>query len=97
MIIELKPEDELLIQKRLQSGAFASPQEIIHCALESLDADEAWLQENKGAIHDKIGQGIAELDRGEGLSGQDLRARLQEQKAAWLDTNPLGLSEPVTS
>jgi antitoxin ParD1/3/4 len=84
MIIQLKPEDELLVQKRLQSGAFASPEEIIHCALESLDADEAWLQENKAAIHEKIGQGIAELDRGEGLSSQNARSRLQEQKAAWL-------------
>jgi len=84
MIIQLKPEDEVLVQRRLQSGAFASAEELIHYALESLDAEEAWLQENKADIHDKIEQGIAELDRGEGLSSQDARARLQEQKAAWL-------------
>jgi Arc/MetJ-type ribon-helix-helix transcriptional regulator len=84
MIVELKPEDELLVQKQLRSGAFASAEEIIHYALESLDQDEAWLHENKGAIHEKIGQGIAELDRGEGLSARDARTRLQEQKAAWL-------------
>jgi antitoxin ParD1/3/4 len=84
MIIELTPEDEVLIQKRLQSGAFANAEEIIHYALESLDQDEAWLLENKSAIHEKIGQGIAELDRGEGLSGQDSRTRLQERKAGWL-------------
>jgi len=84
MIIQLKPEDEVLVQRRLQSGAFASAEELIHYALESFDADEAWLQENKADIHDKIEQGIAELDRGEGLSSQDARARLQEQKAAWL-------------
>jgi Arc/MetJ-type ribon-helix-helix transcriptional regulator len=87
MIIELRPEDEELIQKRLDSGAFASVEEIIHRALETLDADETWLQENKRIINDKIERGLAELDRSEGISGEESRARLQEKKAAWLKTD----------
>lgn len=63
---------------------FANAEEIIHYALESLDQDESWLLENKNVTHDKIGQGIAELDRREGLSAQDSRTHLQEQKSAWL-------------
>jgi Arc/MetJ-type ribon-helix-helix transcriptional regulator len=43
MIIELNPEDELIVQRRLQSGAYASIEDVIHRALESLDADEMWL------------------------------------------------------
>jgi antitoxin ParD1/3/4 len=85
MIIELKPEDELLVQRRLESGAYASIEEVIHRALESLHADEIWLQENKATIHEQIGVGLAQLDRGEGLSPADSRARLQEKKAAWLE------------
>jgi hypothetical protein len=51
-----------------------------------LDADETWLHENSDIINDKIACGLAELDRGEGTSGEQSRARLQEKKAAWLKT-----------
>jgi len=83
MIIELKPEDELLVQRRLQSGAYASIEDVIHRALESLDEDEIWLTENKTAIHEQIGVGLAQLDGGEGLSAAESRARLQEEKDTW--------------
>ena len=84
MKIELKPEDEQLIQKRLQSGAFHTIDEIIHDALTSQDAEEDWLQENKEAINAKISRGLTQLDSGEGISGDLARTRLQERKAAWL-------------
>jgi Arc/MetJ-type ribon-helix-helix transcriptional regulator len=71
MIIELNPEDELLVQRRLQSGAYASIEDVIHRALESLDADEMWLQENNAAIHEQIGVGLAQLDRGEDFPRQN--------------------------
>ena len=90
MIVELKPEDELLVQKRLKSGAYTSIQDVIHRALESLDATELWLEENKTAIDEQIGVGLAQLDRGEGLSAADSRARLQEKKAAWLEDQKHG-------
>ena len=84
MKIEIKPEDEQLIQKRLQSGAFRSIDEVIHDALSSQDAEEEWLQENREAINAKIDQGLAQLDSGGKVSGDLARARLQERKAAWL-------------
>jgi antitoxin ParD1/3/4 len=84
MKIELKPEDEQLIQKRLQSGAFHTIDEVIHDALTSQNAEEDWLQKNKEAINSKIARGLAQLDSGEGISGDLARARLQERKAAWL-------------
>jgi hypothetical protein len=40
MTIELKPEDEKLIQEKLRSGAFASIEELIHCALMSLSTPD---------------------------------------------------------
>jgi Arc/MetJ-type ribon-helix-helix transcriptional regulator len=54
MKIELKPEDEQLIQKRLQSGAFRTIDEVIHDALTSQDAEEDWLKENRETINAKI-------------------------------------------
>jgi antitoxin ParD1/3/4 len=84
MMVELKPEDEALVQERLRTGAFANVEEVIHYALQALEQDEVWLQENKDKIHEKIGEGIAALDRGEGIPGADSRSRLQDRKATWL-------------
>jgi antitoxin ParD1/3/4 len=84
MKVELKPEDEQLIQKRLQSGVFQTVEEVIHDALSSQDAEEEWLQQNQSIIGDKISRGLAQLDSGAGVSGDAARARLQERKAKWL-------------
>jgi antitoxin ParD1/3/4 len=84
MTIQLTVEDEKLIQKRLQSGVFRSVEEVIHDALASQDAETEWLAENKEAINEKIARGIAQLDRGEGVSGEVARARLQQRKTDWL-------------
>ena len=40
MTIELKPEDEKLIEEKLRSGAFRSVDEVIHRALVSLPTPE---------------------------------------------------------
>ena len=87
MEIELTPEDEQLIQKRLQSGAFHTIEEVIHDALVSQDSEEDWLQENRSTIDAKIARGLTQLDSGEGISGDVARARLQERKADWLTEN----------
>ncbi len=41
-------------------------------------------QENKEAINAKIERGLAQLDRGEGIPGDQLSTRLEADKAAWL-------------
>ena len=87
MKIELNPEDEQLIQKRLQSGAFESIEEVIHDALTSQEAEEEWLQENRSILNAKISRGLAQLDSGRGIADDQARARLQERKAAWLAEN----------
>jgi Arc/MetJ-type ribon-helix-helix transcriptional regulator len=50
----LTPEDEKLIEKRLQSGVFRSVGEVIHDALASQDAEAEWLVKNRKAIDEKI-------------------------------------------
>ena len=83
MHIDLTPEDEKLIEKRLQSGVFASAEEVIHRALESLDAEEDWIQENRATISAKIERGLAQFERGEGLTAAELQARLEARKTVW--------------
>ena len=85
MTIEInRPEIEALIQQRLRSGAFESVEDVLFDALEMQKEREAWLQENKDAVGAKIERGLAQLDRGEGIPGEQLRTRLAEDKAAWL-------------
>ena len=85
MTIEIKrPEIEALIQQRLHSGGFESVEDVLFDALEMQREREAWLQENKDAISAKIERGLAQLDGGEGIRGDELRARLAANKAAWL-------------
>ncbi|MGO9864998.1 MAG: type II toxin-antitoxin system ParD family antitoxin [Terriglobales bacterium] len=85
MTIEInRPEIEALIQQRLHSGAFESVEDVLFDALEIQSEREAWLQENKEAINAKIKRGLAQFDRGEGIPGDELRTRLEADKAAWL-------------
>lgn len=85
MTIEIKrPEIEALIQQRLHSGGFESVEDVLFDALEIQREREAWLVENRDAIDAKIERGLAQLDRGEGIPGDELRTRLAADKAAWL-------------
>lgn len=85
MTIEInRPEIEALIRQRLHSGAFESVEDVLFDALAIQGEREAWLQENKEAINAKIESGLAQLDRGEGIPGNELRGRLEADKAAWL-------------
>ncbi len=43
MTLIVKPEMEALIQKRLESGAFQSVDDFLFQALESQEAEAAWL------------------------------------------------------
>lgn len=87
MTIRLTPEDEKLIESRLQSGVFRSVEEVIHDALASQAAETDWLVQNRDSINVKIERGIGQLDRGEGVSGEEARARLQQRKADWTNQN----------
>ena len=83
MAISLTSEDKKLIQKRMKTGLFKSVEEVIHDALATQDTEAEWLIDNKVAINGKIARGIAQLDRGEGVSGDVAYARLQRRKADW--------------
>jgi len=79
MNITFKPEEEQLIQKRLKSGKYGSAYEVIVEALRLLEERDnqyqKWLKETQG----KVAVGIAQLDRGEGIDGEVVIARLREK------------------
>ena len=83
MTVELKPEIEALIQKRLQSGAFSSVEEVIERALEFLSAEEDWLADNRDEIAAQIQEGWDEAQTGELTDEENVRAEMQQFKADW--------------
>ncbi len=85
MTVHLKPELEALIRLDVERGPYQSVDEFVERAVQMLHDEERLFQENKKAIHEAIGEGLAQLDRGEGVPGDVSRARLQEKKAAWID------------
>jgi len=88
-MIEIKrPEIEALIQERLHSGGFDTVDDVLFDALEMQREREAWLKENKEAISAKIDRGLAQLDRGEGITVHELRGRLAVERAAHLKDRP---------
>ena len=83
MTITLEPKLEALVQKRLESGAFGSVQDVLFQALESQDAEAAWFDLHAQEVSDKIDRAIAQVDRGEVMTPDALDAWLEEQKSIW--------------
>jgi putative addiction module CopG family antidote len=85
MTIQLKPELEELIKQDVQRGPYQSVDEFVERAVQMLHEEEALLAGDRQLIHEKIERAFAQFERGEGLSPEESRARLREQKTAWLN------------
>jgi len=84
MTIHLKPELEALIQKDVERGPYQSVDEFVERAVQMLHEEEALLANDSHAIHEKIERAFGQFERGESLTPEESRVRLQEKKAAWL-------------
>jgi antitoxin ParD1/3/4 len=81
MNLTIKPELEDFIRQEMLSGKYASPNEVIEAALSLLEHKnlaDTWAAE----IGDKIDVAVAQLDRGEGLDGQEVVDRLRSKLRA---------------
>ncbi len=70
MSIILKPEQETVVQTLLAQGCFRDADEVIQTALALLAAQQqsyqGWLVDTRA----QVDEGIASLDRGEGVDGE---------------------------
>ncbi len=81
MTITLRPEQEELVRHMIGTGAFRNAEDAVGSALEMLRSQGEWLLANREAIDARIAQGIAELDRGEGIAENGLDDYLARLKA----------------
>ena len=86
MHVTLSPEHEKLVREKLQSGEFDNADALVGHALQFLVAREEEDRRHRQAIREKIDRGIEQLERGEGVDGEqvfaELEAKLDEAEQA---------------
>ena len=80
MNISVDEASEQRIRREIELGHFKNPEEVIAHALELLDAQETWLRENRDLIGLKIERSFSQIERGEGVSGEEARRILAAKK-----------------
>lgn len=84
MTIDLKPEQQRVIDLAVRSGAYQSPGEVLDQAFaiirEQLDL-EAWMLEERDAIAAHIKTGFAQSERGELIDGEAAVEMLRQRRA----------------
>jgi hypothetical protein len=81
MTITLRPDQEQLLLDIMRTGSYENAEQAIGSALEILHSQNEWLTENSRLVDAKIREGIAQLDRGEGIPDTELAAYLARLKA----------------
>jgi len=89
MQLNVPPDLETLINKRLSSGAYESVEDVLRRALEAQDAEESWTEEERRALSAHIEEGYQQAERGEVIDGAQARCEIQAMKEDWRLSNRL--------
>jgi Arc/MetJ-type ribon-helix-helix transcriptional regulator len=83
MQLNVPPDLETLINKRLSSGAYTNAEDVLRRALEAQDAEESWTDEERQALAAHIEEGYLQAQRGELIDGAQGRREIQAMKENW--------------
>jgi len=83
MQLNVPPDIETLIKKRLSSGGYNSIEDVLRRALEAQDAEESWTDDERLALSDHIEEGYEQAERGELIDGERARCEIQTMKDDW--------------
>jgi Arc/MetJ-type ribon-helix-helix transcriptional regulator len=83
MQLNVPPDLETLINKRLSSGGYTSVEEVLRRALEAQDAEESWTDEERRALSAHIEEGYLQAEHGEFIEGAQVRREIQAMKDDW--------------
>ena len=84
MAIDLKPEQQRVIDLAVQSGAYQNPSEVLDQAFEIIREQlqlEDWMVEQHEAVAAHIEKGFAQAERGELIDGDDAVEVLRQRRA----------------
>jgi antitoxin ParD1/3/4 len=83
MQVNVPPDLETLINKRLSSGAYADAEDVLRRALEAQDAEESWTDEERRALSAHIEEGYQQAERGELIESEQARRGIRAMKENW--------------
>jgi antitoxin ParD1/3/4 len=83
MQLNVPPDLETLIDKRLSSGGYANAEDVLRRALEAQDAEENWTDEERRALSGHIEEGYQQAEQGELIEGDQARREIQAMKDDW--------------
>ena len=83
MQVNLPPDLETLVKKRLSSGGYESVEDVFRRALEAQDAEESWTDEERRALTAHIEKGFLQAERGDLIDGDQARREIQGMKDSW--------------
>ena len=83
MQLDVPPDLQTLINKRLSSGGYSSVEDVLRRALEAQDAEESWTDEERSALSAHIEEGFLQAERGELIDGEQVRREIQAMKENW--------------
>jgi antitoxin ParD1/3/4 len=84
MVIDLKPEQQRVIDLAIGSGAYQKPDEVLDQAFEIIREQlhhENWMLEQREAVAAHIEKGFAQAERGE-LTDGDIAVEILRQRRA---------------
>lgn len=83
MQLNVPPDLETLINKRLSGGGYANAEDVLRRALEAQDAEESWNDEERRASSAHVEEGYLQAERGELIDGAQARREIQGMKDGW--------------
>jgi antitoxin ParD1/3/4 len=81
MNVSLTPELERFVQEKVQTGRYNSASEVVREALRVLHEREQLREIQIQELRNKIAQGLASLERGEGIDGEQALREMQTLSA----------------
>jgi putative addiction module CopG family antidote len=88
MQLNLPPDLENLIQKRLSSGAYSNAEDVLRRALEAQDAEESWTDEERSALAAHIEEGYQQAERSQLIEAGQARREIDAMKQKWREGRP---------
>ena len=83
MQLNIPPDLETLINKRLSTGAYSNAEDVLRRALEARDAEESWTDEERRALSAHIEEGYQQAEGGDLIDGARARREIRAMKEKW--------------
>lgn len=83
MQVNLPPDLETMINKRLSSGAYTNAEDVLRRALEAQEAEESWSDKEYRALSGHIEDGYRQAENGTLIEAEQARREIQSMKNQW--------------